>query len=244
MVKLADIQNPVTEERIAAMFNRIAGRYDLLNRLLSMRQDQRWRKAMIKRLPVRHGARLVDVATGTGDVLLAAAKERPDYSEYLGVDISEGMLQVAATKLPTERQDPRFKLAVMSAEKLLVTNEYADAVTIAFGLRNVVDREQALREFARVLKPNGALLILEFFLPRKGLLSRLFQFYFHQVLPRIGGFISDGDAYRYLPQSVGGFYTLPELDDRLRASGFRVVEVKRFLFGACNLVTARRLGQS
>jgi len=229
---------PESSSRIAAMFDRIAPRYDLLNQLLSARQDRRWRQAMVALLPWRQGGTLLDVATGTGDVLFAAAAKHPEYRVFAGVDISEGMLAVARDK--ATRLGVAGEFATMDATELKFGERTVDAITIAFGLRNVVDKGRALDEFNRVLKPGGKLLILEFFLPQKGLLARLFQFYFHQILPKIGGLLSDRDAYTYLPQSVGSFYSRGQLRDELYRRGLIVEEDRGFLFGACRLIGARR----
>lgn len=233
------VQRPESEAKVAAMFDRIAPRYDLLNRLLSMRQDQRWRKKMIAALPYRPGGALLDVATGTGDVLMAARAAHPEYASFTGVDISREMLALAEAKLAGAK--PKAQLAKMSAEKLDLPDQSFDALTIAFGLRNVVQKPRALKEFARVLKPEGRLLVLEFFEPDNGLLAAGFQFYFHSVLPLIGGLISDRAAYKYLPRSVGSFYSADALRKALYDAGFVVDEIRSFMFGSCRLISAKRL---
>lgn len=238
---MTQIQSPTSEQHIANMFNRIAKRYDFLNRLLSLRQDVRWRKHLVAQLPDRQGLQLLDVATGTGDVLIAAAQTHPSYANFIGVDISQGMLDIAREKVARQVPSLPHRLEMMSAESLNVTNETMDAVTISFGLRNVVDKEKAIQEFSRVLKSNGNLLILEFFIPKNGILGGLFQFYFHNILPRLGALFSDRDAYRYLPESVGSFYTMGELEAKLKVSGLQVTRVRNFLFGACKLVTCKKL---
>ncbi len=235
------IQQPESEAKIAAMFDRIAPRYDLLNRLLSAHQDQRWRKALVKMIPYRPGGRYLDMATGTGDVLLAAAKAHPEYAAFLGGDISGEMLAIAGDKAKHARTRDRLQpleFKVMSAEQISLPDNSIDCLSIAFGLRNVVNRELAIQQFARVLRPGGALLILEFFLPQTGLLGRLFQFYFHSILPTIGGLISDRDAYRYLPESVGSFYTPEALRSVIYKSGLTVSDEVNFLFGAARIVKA------
>lgn len=235
------IQKPTEEATIAAMFDRIAPRYDLLNRLLSARQDQRWRRALVAKVPVRPGGLFVDVATGTGDVILAVAHARTEYRAMVGVDISQEMLNLAAAKAGREAPAQPLEFKKMSAEALALNDASVDAMSISFGLRNVVHKDQALREFCRVLKPGGTLLILEFFLPESGLLSWLFQLYFHHILPFIGGLISDKKAYTYLPQSVGSFYRPDALAEALLASGLRVVSQTNFLFGATRLVEASKI---
>ncbi len=235
------IQAPQSEAHIAAMFDRVAPRYDLLNRLLSARQDQRWRRHLTAMIPFRPGGRYLDVATGTGDVLVAAARTHSEYEAFVGVDISQEMLVRAKEKTATAGFAAKSEFRKLSAEALdpLPTASF-DCLSISFGLRNVVRRENALREFHRVLAPAGVLLILEFFLPKKGLLARLFQFYFHGVLPLIGGLLSDKAAYKYLPESVGSFYEAGELRDVLYRIGFKVDQTKSFLFGSCRLIRATK----
>jgi demethylmenaquinone methyltransferase/2-methoxy-6-polyprenyl-1,4-benzoquinol methylase len=234
-------QHPKSEAHIAAMFDRVAPRYDLLNRLLSARQDQRWRKRLVREIPFRPDGRYLDVATGTGDVILAAAAARPEYRGFLGVDISGAMLDGAAAKARAVPHGKKLEFKRMSAEKLDVESATIDCLSISFGLRNVVRRDVALAEFARVLAPGGVLLILEFFIPTRGLLAALFQFYFHHVLPFIGGLISDRAAYKYLPESVGSFYAPDALRAKLYDNGLTVEGGKSFLFGACRLVKARKI---
>lgn len=238
---MAQVQSPQSEARIAAMFDRIAPRYDLLNRLLSARQDQRWRRRLVSMVPYRPNGRYVDVATGTGDVLLAVTSVRKEYGSAVGVDISEQMLTFAREKTKAASPAMPVHFARMSAEKLELPDASFDCLSISFGLRNVVNRAAALKEFHRVLAPGGILLVLEFFLPRTGLMSKLFQFYFHRILPTIGGLLSDKEAYRYLPESVGSFYAAEAFRPALYEAGFIVEESVSYLFGACRLVKAKRL---
>lgn len=227
-----------SEQDIASMFDNIAPTYDFLNRLLSLRQDQRWRKQLIKRLPKARCGRLVDVATGTGDILCQAAKSRPDYSEFWGVDISERMLALA--KLKATQHAVKATFTRMSAESLDFDDSSVDCLTISFGLRNVINKEKALNEFIRVLKPKGHLIILEFFTPQSGLLAWFFQLYFHHILPRIGGFFSDKDAYTYLPTSVDKFYSYPQLAALLTSAGYAIKECKPLLLGGCRLIDCEK----
>jgi len=232
------IQRPESEAKIAAMFDRVAPRYDLLNRLLSARQDQRWRRHLAALVPYRPGGAYLDCATGTADVLLTVGHKHPEYSELIGADISAEMLAIGQTKVNTSGLKQAVRLTRMSAEALALPDAKFDCVSISFGLRNVVDRGKALQEFHRVLKIGGTLLILEFFIPKRGLLGAVFQLYFHHILPFIGGILSDRDAYKYLPQSVGSFYTPDELRSALYERGYIVDSVKSYLFGACRLVQA------
>jgi len=228
---------PESEAKIADMFNRIAGRYDLLNRLLSCRQDRRWRRAMVAMIPRQPHLKLLDVATGTSDVMIEAHRQLGDSAELYGSDISSEMLSLGRKKLD-ERKIENSKLSLMSAEKLGFEDKSFHVLTISFGLRNVVNKDKALAEFSRVLKPNGRLYILEFFVPERGLLAQLFQVYFHKVLPLIGGLISDKSAYAYLPKSVASSYSIATLTDVMANKGLKLGTVKNYIFGSCKIVEA------
>lgn len=235
------VQRPESEAKIAGMFDRIAPRYDFLNRLLSARQDQRWRRQLVRHVPFRPGGTYVDVATGTGDVLQAVALGHDEYGDYVGVDISGQMLKYAEKKCAPLVKSGRARFSKMSAEKLEMPDASVDTLSISFGLRNVVRKDVAISEFGRVLKVGGVLLILEFFIPKNGIPGFLFQSYFHYILPAIGGLFSDRSAYQYLPESVGSFYTPDELRQKLYDRGFVVDHVKNFLFGACRLIRATKI---
>ena len=232
--------NKNSDFTITEMFDRIAFRYDFLNRLLSCQQDKRWRKQMVAWLPQREDGALLDVACGTGDVLLTAIRARKDYSEFVGVDISKNMLGLAEKKLLRYSQSTSIMLKKFSAEKLKFPDEKFDSVTIAFGLRNVVNKEKAIAEFFRVLKPGASLFILEFFPAPSNLVNLLFKLYFHYILPFIGGILSDRKAYTYLPKSVASFYTLHELQKRLAQIGFLSGRQKLYLWGSCVLLEVRK----
>jgi demethylmenaquinone methyltransferase/2-methoxy-6-polyprenyl-1,4-benzoquinol methylase len=231
-------------QRVQTMFDKIAHRYDLLNRLLSARQDVRWRKALAKSLPLqtdRQGI-LYDVACGTGDVMLTVAKQRADYAQLRGFDISFEMLRKGESRPDlgkwVRKSNLRCAFTQASAEALPADTASAHAVSIAFGLRNVDNREQALREMFRVLKPGGRVLILEFFQPHSTLFAKAFDFYFKSVLPRVGGMISDRDAYQYLPASVGSMPSAEAFAQTLREIGFINVTQQMWLSGATRLFVA------
>ena len=229
---------PESELRVAGMFDKIAPRYDLLNTILSAGQDRRWRKHLLASLPAEPDSVLLDVATGTGDVVIGAASTQPYWQKLIGADISEEMLFRARQK--AEKSDLLRKISFqkMSATKLDLPDQFCNAVTISFGLRNVVEKEQALKEFYRVLKPGGELFVLEFFLPDQKLLSSGFRFYFRHILPKIGGLLSDKEAYRYLPESVETFYSTQDLKENLMAQNFTIGQTKSWLFGSCKLIQA------
>lgn len=219
--------------KIQEMFDKISPKYDFLNRLLSFRQDIRWRKSLIKKIPFVQNSNgvLYDVACGTGDVIYTAFKKRSDYKTFIGFDISAGMLNQAQIRNNTSQ----IKYVLASAESLPVAAESADCVTISFGLRNVDDRKKALIEFHRVLKKGGKLIVLEFFPAKSSFFQNLFHFYFKKILPKIGGFFSDKSAYTYLPQSVSSMPMPHEFKSLLLESGFSCVESKGWLSGSTML---------
>lgn len=228
---------PTAVERartIRAMFSAIAPTYDLLNRLLSFGVDGAWRRALAARLPP--GEPLVlDVACGTGDVTLAALRARPG-ARVRGADFSLPMLRGALPKLARAGAGERVTLQNASAEELPYRDEVFDAVTIAFGIRNVVRRERALGEFFRVLKPGGHALILDFSLPPNPLVRAGYGFYFHRVLPFVGGLVSGNfRAYRYLPRSVAEFPPRGEFCRLLEDQGFDQVRFEDFTLGVATL---------
>ncbi len=226
---------PANEDRIANMFNRIAPRYDFLNRFLSCSQDKSWRKALISFIPKSRKVVLLDVATGTADVLIEAKKQLGDNVALHGSDISEKMLAIGRTKL--DRLGIKTNgLSIMSAEKIEFSDQFFDVITISFGLRNVIHKDKAIAEFSRLLKPKGQLLILEFFVPEKGTFAKVFQFYFHKILPFIGGALSDKQAYSYLPKSVASSYSIEALTSVMANKGLKTGRIKNFLFGACKIV--------
>jgi demethylmenaquinone methyltransferase/2-methoxy-6-polyprenyl-1,4-benzoquinol methylase len=217
-------------QQIQKMFDTISPKYDFLNRLLSFRQDVRWRNYLVKSLPKvpdKNGV-LYDVACGTGDVVTACLKKRMDYRTFIGFDISQGMLNHAIER--DKLNQIRFVQA--SAESLPTPEESAHCVTIAFGLRNVDNREKALKEFHRVLKKDGCLIVLEFFPSQNSFFKRIFQFYFKTILPFVGGLFSDKKAYNYLPNSVETMPSALEFKSLLEKSNFYQVESRGWLSGS------------
>ncbi len=190
---------------IREMFDEIAPRYDLLNRLLSFGVDRRWRRIAVGQLAIPPQGRVLDVATGTGDVALEVARQTDPSVRIVGADFTQGMLVRGREKVAASRHCGRIELVNAPCEALPHPDASFDGVTIAFGIRNVVDRERGLREMARVLKPRGRLVVLEFATPRSWLFRSVYLFYFHQLLPRLGGLLSRRSAYQYLPESVQEF---------------------------------------
>ena len=222
---------------VRGMFGRIAPRYDLLNHLLSMNIDKYWRARTVKLVSdvlAKPGARVLDVACGTGDLLIALAK-REAGALVLGSDFSHPMLTAARSK--TSR-------GLMEADALALPLADAsfDLATIAFGFRNLTNYPRGLAELRRILKPGGVLAILEFSTPPNALLATLYGFYSRNVLPKIGGWISGSpDAYTYLPESVRKFPDAPGLAQQMREAGFQNVRYKRMTAGIVAVHLGERL---
>jgi demethylmenaquinone methyltransferase/2-methoxy-6-polyprenyl-1,4-benzoquinol methylase len=220
------------------MFDRIAPRYDLLNRLLSAGVDARWRRKAVDTLDVdvgRTGAgRILDLCTGTADLLIEALG-RDSRLRGVGADLSPQMLVRGLRKLERRGMSSRSALACADAERLPLRGALFDGALVSFGIRNINDRERALREMIRVLRPGGRLVVLEFAMPR-GLLGTLYRFYFGHLLPRIGGIISgDPGAYSYLPASVAAFPSPDAFGALMEGAGFVAVSWKPLTGGIATL---------
>ncbi|WP_287371610.1 bifunctional demethylmenaquinone methyltransferase/2-methoxy-6-polyprenyl-1,4-benzoquinol methylase UbiE [Oceanithermus sp.] len=204
--------------KVRAMFGEIAPRYDLLNRLLSGGVDQRWRRLAVRLATEKAPRRILDVATGTGDVALLLKRARPE-AEVVGADFTPQMLELARAKAERAATDVRFVEA--DALALPFADASFDALTVAFGFRNFADYERGLAEFYRVLAPGGRAVILEFPPPPEGFLGRAYRFYFWRLLPWIGGVVSGRpEAYRYLPSSVERFPRPERLAAMMQEAGF------------------------
>jgi demethylmenaquinone methyltransferase / 2-methoxy-6-polyprenyl-1,4-benzoquinol methylase len=188
------------------MFDRIAGRYDVLNRILSFRRDVAWRRTMGRNLPEGDALEVLDLATGTADVLLGLYREHARIRRGVGLDMSAGMLAQGHGKIRDRKMDGDLTLIRSDAQLIGLRSDAFDAATMAFGIRNVPNVVQALGDIRRVLKPGGRALILEFSLPGNPLFRAGYLMYFRHVLPRIGGWVSgDRAAYTYLNESVEAF---------------------------------------
>ncbi len=218
------------------MFDRIAPRYDLLNRLLSGGRDVAWRKRLARYLPPGEDLRVLDLATGTGDVLIMLDQASGRVGSGLGVDMAGEMLALGQRKLERGGLTERFTLARGDATVIPAADDSVDAVTIAFGIRNVDCVEKALAEMRRVLKPGGRALILEFSLPSNRLFRACYLFYFRHVLPRIGGLISgDRQAYRYLNETVESFPYGEAFIQLMERQGFHSVKEHPLTFGIASI---------
>jgi demethylmenaquinone methyltransferase / 2-methoxy-6-polyprenyl-1,4-benzoquinol methylase len=228
-----------TPDRIAGMFDAIAPRYDLLNRVLSAGIDKRWRARAIRSLQLTGRETLLDVCTGTADVALQA--RAGGAARVIGVDFAGRMLALGRTKVETAGEAARIALVRGDAMRLPARDASADAATVAFGIRNVQRPEAACAEMARALRPGGRLAILEFGVPRIPGLSAFYLWYFTHVLPRVGRAVSGHNAaYSYLPASVGTFPPPDEFMAILRGAGFVDVRADPLTFGIVYLYTARK----
>ena len=228
-------------DRIAGMFDAIAGKYDFLNRLLSAGIDGRWRRRAIRSLQLTGRERVLDLCTGTADLAIAARTARPPAASVVGIDFSGGMLGVARVKLRRHHLEKSVALVRGDATRTPLADRVADAVTIAFGIRNVENVEAACAEIRRVLRPGGRLAILEFAMPTMRGVRPAYLWYFNRVLPRIGRLVSrHGAAYGYLPASVGAFTPPEDFVNVLRQAGFTEVAAVPLTFGIVFLYTARK----
>lgn len=213
------------KEEVAEMFNNISKRYDFLNHFLSLGIDKIWRRKAIKMLKESNPKRILDIATGTGDFAIAALKLKPE--EIVGVDISEGMLDVGKQKMKRKAVDNIIKLQLGDSEKLPFESNSFDALTVGFGVRNYENLEKGLQEMHRVLKEQGSAVILEFSKPKKFPIKQLFGFYSKRLIPFFGKRISkDERAYRYLPESVAAFPEGKDFVDIMERNGYRNVKTK------------------
>jgi demethylmenaquinone methyltransferase/2-methoxy-6-polyprenyl-1,4-benzoquinol methylase len=226
------------------MFDDIAPTYDKANHILSMGIDISWRKKACDKtyemISQKEIGLVIDIACGTGDMIgfwqKRADKKGINIKRVLGIDPSANMLECAKKKFPN------FDFVKAAATELPLPNECADILSISYGIRNVVERQKAFKEFARVVKKGGFVVILEFTKDdKKGLFHSLKQFYLHKVLPRIGAFISKNyEAYKYLPDSIEGFLTAPILQSELKEAGFETEYVKSFSFDISTLLIAKK----
>ena len=218
------------------MFDRIAHRYDLLNRLLSFRQDVVWRNKLAGYLPNRKKQSVLDVATGTGDVLISLINKSDKIDRAVGIDMSERMLDMGRSKMARLNLNKIVTLKAGNATDLQFEDAIFDVATISFGIRNVNNLELAVQNLYRILKQNGRVLILEFSLPGNFILKSMYLFYFRHILPRIGALISgDAYAYNYLNQSVETFPYGEDLCNILRESGFKNVKFHPLTFGIASI---------
>lgn len=227
------------KEQVVEMFNNISGRYDFLNHTLSMGIDRFWRREAIKLLRDDHPKLILDIATGTGDFAIAALKLNPD--KVVGVDISNGMLEVGKEKIKKLSLEDKINLSLGDSEGLEFEENTFDAVIVAFGVRNFEHLEEGLTDMRRVLKDRGKVVILEFSSPRLLPFKQLYNFYFQWILPKIGRLISkDRVAYTYLPESVSAFPDGRDFLEVLNKIGFQNTACKPLTFGISSIYTGTK----
>ncbi|QSZ41296.1 bifunctional demethylmenaquinone methyltransferase/2-methoxy-6-polyprenyl-1,4-benzoquinol methylase UbiE [Sulfurimonas aquatica] len=237
-------QNKQKQEKIVSMFDDIAPTYDTANRVMSMGVDKSWRRKACD-LAYEFSAKdsldkIVDVACGTGDMMDfwrdRAEKSGIVIGEIVGVDPSNGMVDVARKKYP------KFHYHISKATEIPLEDESSDILSITYGIRNVVEREEALVEFNRVLKKDGLVVILEFMKNENpSFLGKIRDFYMNKILPKVGGFISKNlEAYEYLPNSIEDFSTVENMQNELKSAGFDILYTKSFSMDISTLIIAKK----
>ncbi len=227
------------KEQVATMFDNISKRYDLLNHVLSLGIDIRWRKRAIKMLKPEAPKLILDIATGTGDFAIEALSLNPD--KIIGVDISKGMLEVGKKKMEKLGLTDKIALKLGDSEKLLFEDNKFDAIIVSFGVRNFENLEKGLEEMLRVLKPSGIAVIVEFSKPRSFPFKQIYNFYFKAILPVIGKVVSkDNSAYTYLPESVKNFPDGQNFLDILDKLGYKNTKCKTLTFGISSIYTGKK----
>jgi len=233
------------QKKIVSMFDDIASTYDTANRVMSMGVDIQWRKKACelayKFYDKKEIQKIVDVACGTGDMMGFWDKEAKKFDikidELIGVDPSEGMVEVARKKFPD------YTYHIAKATQIPLEDQTADFISITYGIRNVVQRVEALDEFNRVLKKGGLVVILEFMKDEnKNILKKMRDFYMHKILPYVGGAISKNlEAYKYLPNSIENFVTVKGMQDELKNAGFEIIYTKSFSMDISTLIIAKKI---
>ena len=228
------------KEEVREMFDRIAPTYDMLNHTLSLNIDCLWRRRVVRLVRRFAPRRILDVATGTGDLATARAR-RIRGTQVLGVDLSEGMLDIARRKVAEAGLDGRVVLDTGDAERLFVSDSAVDVATVAFGVRNFGDLDAGLRDIARTLREGGRIVILEFSTPRNPLARAFYGFWNRRVLPRVGGMVSrDRKAYEYLPESIGEFPAPERFLEMMSRAGFRNCKARSQSFGIAHIYVGEK----
>ncbi|HEY0464056.1 MAG TPA: bifunctional demethylmenaquinone methyltransferase/2-methoxy-6-polyprenyl-1,4-benzoquinol methylase UbiE [Polyangiaceae bacterium] len=231
-----------TREGSGAMFDGIAARYDLVNRVISLGIDQSWRRKTVRALELGAAHRVLDLATGTADLGIQVARTEPSVS-VVGLDPSAKMLEVGREKVARAGLSARVELVQGDAQALPFEDDAFHSVCIAFGIRNVPDRAQALREMARVTRPGGRIAILELSEPRGGLMGAMARFHIHTVVPYVGALLSGVKEYQYLQRSIAAFPPAAEFAELMRSSNLNVLGVHPLTFGVCHLYVAEPRSQ-
>jgi demethylmenaquinone methyltransferase/2-methoxy-6-polyprenyl-1,4-benzoquinol methylase len=227
------------KQQVAEMFNNISHKYDFLNHFLSLGIDILWRKKAVRLLKPYSPKQILDIATGTGDFAIECLSLNPD--KIIGIDISDGMLEVGRQKLKNKAINHKIELHHGDSEKINFPDQSFDAITVAFGVRNFEHLEVGLTEMHRVLKPGGVVAILEFSKPAIFPLKQLYNFYFLKVLPALGKKISsDSSAYTYLPESVQAFPDGQKMADIIKSCGFNEVKIYSLTGGIASIYFSKK----
>lgn len=224
------------------MFASIARRYDLMNHVLSMNVDRYWRRRTVRGLDLAPGVPILDVCTGTGDLAFALAKRANGEAPVVGADFCRPMLELAEKKKASHPFGDRASFVEADAQSLPFPSDQFQAVTVAFGLRNVADTDRGLAEMTRVCRPGGSVVVLEFSMPTMQPLKGLYGWYFRSVLPRVGRTLANDPsrAYEYLPESVSEFPSGEALAERMRQAGLVDVSVAPMTFGIASIYRGRK----
>ncbi|MFV0237189.1 MAG: bifunctional demethylmenaquinone methyltransferase/2-methoxy-6-polyprenyl-1,4-benzoquinol methylase UbiE [Flavobacteriales bacterium] len=225
------------KEQVAEMFDNISVKYDFLNHILSMGIDIQWRKKVVKQIQVLQAEKVLDIATGTGDLAIMIAEKTR--AQITGLDLSAGMLEIGQKKVLEKGLENRIELIQGDSENLPFEDHTFDAITVSFGVRNFENLEKGLTEIHRVLKPTGTFIILEFAQPNTFPMKQLYRFYSKNILPSIGRIFSkDNAAYTYLPESVEAFPYGEKMVKIIQKCGFKSVKNKSLTFGISAIYTS------
>jgi demethylmenaquinone methyltransferase/2-methoxy-6-polyprenyl-1,4-benzoquinol methylase len=233
------VKEILNKNNINELFDNISKSYDFLNHLLTLNIDKKWRKRAIKLIDDKKSI-VLDIATGTCDLAIELINQEKS-QEVFGVDFSSNMLEIGEKKIKERNLEKRIKLFEEDSCNLSFKDNTFDAVTVGFGVRNFYDLDSGLKQMLRVLKPNGELVILEFSLPKNKIIRKVYEFYFLNILPRIGKMVSKNNkAYTYLPKSVEKFIYGEEFKKKLIEIGFIDVEIHPQTFGIATIYKARK----
>ena len=228
------------KENIRKLFDNIASDYDKLNHILSLNIDKGWRRKAVKEtIDKSEPIQVLDVACGTGDFTIEIARKAPQGSNIIGIDLSEGMMEIGRKKIAAAAVDATLEYG--DCEALTYADNSFDRISVGFGVRNFEHLELGLKEMHRVLKKDGKLVILELSIPSNGIIRWCYKLYFLKILPAIGGWISGNrGAYNYLPASVLHFPAPDKFQYMMREAGFSSVEHKAFTFGICRMYIGKK----
>ncbi len=233
------VSNQSKKSQVATMFNNIAPNYDFLNHFLSLGIDILWRRKAIRQLKKLQPKIVLDIATGTGDFAIEALRLHPE--KVIGIDISEGMLEIGREKMIQRKLNTIIELQKGDSEHLQFENSFFDAGIVAFGVRNFENLEKGLSEISRVIKPGGMLVVLEFSKPKNFPVKQFYAFYSKFILPRIGKLFSkDKAAYSYLPESVQAFPDGEDFVKILKKCNFKDAKAISLTFGIASIYVAQK----